>query len=99
MKPYFINDIKITPEFLFNLVILHCSIKKRVGQSCKIEFDNTTINCNDYGNYVTFNLVINTKSYATLSELLHDVSKSITVTKHVNLKSRRASHELLRAFN
>ena len=99
MKPQFVNNIKITPKFYFNSVVLHCSIRKRVGQSCKVKFDNIEIEHTDHRDYITFNIVVDTRDYVFFKELIEDVSKSIEVTKYVNLESHRASYELLRAFN
>lgn len=99
MKPQFVNNIKITPEFYFNNVVLHCSTRKRVGQSCKVTFENIEIEHNDCKNYITFSIVIDTRDYIFLEELIEDISKSIKITKYINLESHRASYELLRVFN
>lgn len=99
-KTFYFNGVKVNAATDFNCVGLNIIIKRRVGQSTKLFFKGEEVLWpNRNYDYDVYNIVLDSTSYQSITQLVKDVMKNVEVQFYINEYSHRYSYELLRALS
>ncbi len=101
MRTTFVNKIKVDYDILFNQLELKIFIPKRVGQRVFATLDGKQIPAAwECDNSSMFHIFVDTTKYYYFGECVRDVIiNRFSYKKVIDLASRRASYELLRALS
>lgn len=103
MRTTYVGSIKVDYQIDFNNMQVKLFVSKRVGQKILATFDGKPIEVtydDVKGSYSVFIFWVSTTKYYSFGSAIRDiVNNRFSFEKIVDLSSRRASYELLRALS
>lgn len=100
MNTTFVNKLRVNYDLEFNRIHCKVCIPKRVGQKVIATFDDCECTIIDCGKYASVQFWASTKQYEFFGVCIRDlINNRLKYQLVIDMASRRASYELLRALS